>query len=197
MHKRNITLLALVLAGVVALAVHFVPPLARSSVVGYFYFPAILLTVVLSGNPHAPSAPAIVTAFLAWSLLYWAAFIVIYALLLEFLILRRALEHMNRAADHLAIADPEMGRALERVGRAITEVEARRRRHFVLRSSPELDLTLPPAGVAQQAMATAAAAPSVRRVLARVRVELQRRVGPEKAAQRMQNLRSAPGGLAT
>jgi hypothetical protein len=181
MHKRNITIAALVLAGLVVAAFHFFTRLNHSQALGLFYFPSIFLTVILSGGVHSPSAIAAWSAFVGYSIFYWALFIVLYAFLWEIHLLNKAVHHLDDAMTHLSGAELDSRGALEKIGRAIAEVETHRRRNWFLEDAPGLDLSKPPYELALQAIRDAADEKVVKGVMKRLNSRLAARIGREKA----------------
>ena len=140
MHKRNITLTALVLAAIIALAFFIFPGLNHSDVLGIFYFPAILLAVVLSGGSHSPSEAAGWSAFVAYTLVFGVAFLVCYVLLLEMYLLRQAIRELDQSRDDLRNGETHSSVYLRHIGNALKHLEVRRRKHFLLDPVEEIEL---------------------------------------------------------
>jgi hypothetical protein len=138
MHKRNITIIALVLAAVITGAFAIPGYLNHSGALGLFYFPYVLLSVLVasitSNNGHSPSAGVGWSCFVVYTIMYWGIFLAVYALLLELYLLRQVcrLRHLDDAAQCLASEKPDSKMALGKIGEAIKELETRRRKHNVL-----------------------------------------------------------------
>lgn len=167
MHKRNIALTALVLAALVTGAFFVFPNLHRPDAVGIFYFPAILLAVILSGGSHSPPVAAGMAAFIAYTLSYWAAFLIIYALLWEIYLLRQVAHHLEGAEADLRHGEAHSQLYLRRLGIAIADLENRRRKHFLLSPIKELDLSMAPHLLAANAIVKAGDHRAVRTLLRR------------------------------
>lgn len=196
MHKRNIALMALVYAGLIVAAFHFYSRLNHWNSVGIFYFPSIYLSVALSGNAHSPSPSAAWISFVSYTMFYWALFIVIYALLLEFYLVRRSLRHLDGTLPLLGGSQQDSGIALDGIGRAIAEVEAGRRRSWFLNPSKNIDLSQAPAALARNAIATSPDERAVKGVINHLHGRLTSRIGKERAEGVMSSLGVRPKGSA-
>ena len=197
MHKRNITATALALAAVITVAFVLFPRLNHSDALGLLYFPSILLSVIFSGGSHSPPAVAGWSSFVVYTLFYWIVFLVLYALLWEIYLFRQVLHHLDDAKQHLISGAPHSEEALEKIGRAIAEVETRRRKHFLLKKSNSIDLSEPPHLLAARAMIQAGQEPPVKRVLKRFKSRLVAEAGPLKAAALMAKLEEDANTLAS
>ena len=191
MHKRNLTIAALFWAGVVTVAFLIFPRIYHGTF-GWSYAPAIALSVVLShffgGNPHSPSASVGWSSFAVYTIFYWVVFLIIYVLLLEFYLLRKVLRHLDDVKQNLASDKPDSRQALEKIGRAIAEVEARRRRHFLLQKLDLPDLNEAPHLLAARAIAGAGKTQPVKRLLKKLNARLKTEMGSTKAALLMTKL---------
>jgi hypothetical protein len=196
MHKRNVTLIALVLAAITTLLVEFVPPLRHSEWVGLLHFPAIVLAVALSGGSHSPSAAAGWTAFIAYAGTYCILFVVSYALVLEAALLHGALRRLDRMADEPDSMQEDPHVHLQHLGQALGELEARRRRHWVLQDMEGLDLAQDPESLARAAVQCHRDHRVVRRSLARMQRNLTTKLGPQRAAAAMSRLLDRAHGAA-
>jgi hypothetical protein len=199
MNKRNIALTALLLAAVLTGVFALSDSANRNTAVGLFYFPAVFLAVVLSGLSHSPGAVAAWSSFILYTLLYWGLFFVIYAILLEYYLLTKAMPHLRDARPHVRqqlVQDSPGGAAetaLVAIGRAIKEVERRRRTHFFLRGVPEIDVSAPDEQVGTRALALLAHHRHVKGVLRRFRKELEGELGKAQAGQLILDLHARAG----
>jgi hypothetical protein len=142
MHKTNILLISIALAIPVTAAVTWLPFIHRSEWLGIFYFPAILLSVALSG--HSPGTASVWTSSIAYTLLYLCVIVIVYALLLEIYVLRSALSRIAKNVDVEAASETlDARRVFESVGQGLQDVETRRRKHWVLAARPYADLSEP------------------------------------------------------
>ena len=199
MHKRNLTLTALFWAGVVTVAFLVFPRIYHGSI-GWAYFPSIAISVVLShifgGNPHSPSAAAGWSAFAVYTIFYWVVFLIIYVLLLEYYLLRKVLDHLEEAKQHLKADKPDTRHALEHIGRAVAELETRRRRHFLLQQLDLPDLNEAPHLLAARAITRSGKTPPVKRLLKKLNKRLASEIGSTKAAVAMAKLREDARAIA-
>jgi hypothetical protein len=199
MHKRNLTLTALFWAGVITAAFLIFPRIYHGSI-GWAYFPSIAISVVLShlfgGNPHSPSAVTGWSAFAIYTIFYWVVFLIIYVLLLEYYLLRRVLKHVEDAKEHLKVEKPDTRHALEHLGTALAELEARRRRHFLLQPLDLPDLKEAPHLLAARAITRSGKTRPVNRLLKKLNKRLAREIGSTKAAFAMAKLREDARAIA-
>lgn len=196
MHKRNVTLIALVLAAIATLLVHFVPAVRHSEVVGLLHFPAILLAVALSGGSHSPSASAGWSAFITYAALYCVLFVVSYALVLELVLLRGALRQLDRVADVLGSAEDDPRVHLGHLGKALAQLEARRRTHWVLQDLDGLDPAQDPESLARVAIRRYGQHRVVVRALRRMHSNLAQLWGSDRASAAMSRLMDYASGPA-
>jgi hypothetical protein len=152
MHKRNTALIALLLAVPITLIVTLWSSAHRSDAVGIFYFPALLLSVILSGRTREIGPVAEWSSFIAYTLAYVLIALIVYALLLEFYLLRRGLAQLHQAYDTERTEDSTPQSNLEDLGRAIHDVESRRRKHWLLDDTKSIDLTESPDLLAARAL---------------------------------------------
>jgi hypothetical protein len=152
MHKRNTALIALLLAVPITLIVTLWSSAHRSDAVGIFYFPALLLSVILSGRTKEIGAVAEWSSFIVYTLLYVVIVLVIYVLLLEFYLLRRGIAQLHQAYDTERAEDAAPQAKLEDLGRAMHDVESRRRKHWLLDDTKSIDLSEPPDLLAARAL---------------------------------------------
>jgi hypothetical protein len=73
---------------------------------------------------------------------YIGLFVASYAILLEFYLLRQVFHHLDRVKNKLTLDASDSNDALEEFGRAIVELESRRRYHSVLLKRLELPESL-------------------------------------------------------
>lgn len=131
MNKRNIALTALVLAAILAgLFLLFSKPLNHSRIMTVLYFPHIVITTLLSG-PDSSSRLAGWISFIVYTLLYWGLFLVLYAFLLELHLVRSVAAKTLRESKFSGDTVPDD--YLLKLGLAIELLEARRRKHWLLR----------------------------------------------------------------
>lgn len=187
MHKRNITLTALVLAAIITCAFVFFQGPNHSNVIGILYFPAILLSVIFSGG-HSPSAVAGWSSFIIYTLFYWVVFLVVYVLLLEIYLLRQILHHLDDAKHNLISEQADSKMALEKIGHAIAELETRRRKHFLLQPI-DLDLSEAPHLLAAKAISRAGKTRPVSGILRKLEAKIRTEKSPLQAAIILSDLR--------
>jgi hypothetical protein len=168
MNRRNAALLAAVLALLITCAMEFLPFLRRADITGIFYVPAIALSFILMGGGHSPTPVAGWTAFIVYTLLYLAVFIVIYVFVLEWYLLTRTLA--GSQADRLSGAKEVSSESasLSDVGWAMQRIESRRRGHFLLKADESIDMKEDPAVTAARALTSAEPRKSVARVIGRL-----------------------------
>jgi hypothetical protein len=183
MHKRNIALTTLAWALLISLLVTLFPGLTHFDTLGLFYFPAIFLSIVFSGGAHSPSLFAGWSSFLVYTLFYWALLLIGYVLLLEFMLLRQVLHHVESCAQQLCSATPDSKLALEKLGLALAEVETKRRKHFLLQNLDLPDLGVSPHLLAARALSTLAGVRPVTGLMKHLRKQLGKNVGAEQAAE--------------
>lgn len=185
-HKRNLTITALVWAGIITIAFLVFPKIYHGAV-GWLYFPSLALAVIVSdlfgGNPHSPSNMVGWSTFAVYTVFYWAMFLVVYVILLEIYLLRRVLHHLEDAKNDLVTDRPDSKKALEKMGQAIVELEAVRRHHLLLKP---LDLPEFPTGqrhlLAAHVISKNGDAGPVKALLKKLKVKLAAETSPEKAA---------------
>lgn len=200
MHKRNLTLTALFWAAVVTAAFLIFPRIYHGTI-GWAYFPSLAISVVLShlfgGNPHSPSTVTGWSAFAVYTIFYWVVFLIIYVLLLEFYLLRKVLDHLDDAKQHLKADKPDTRHALEHIGQGLAELEARRRRHFLLQPLDLPDLNEAPHLLAARAITRSGKTRPVKRLLKKLNDRLAREIGSTKAAVAMAKLREDARAITT
>jgi hypothetical protein len=76
-----------------------------------------------------------------YTIFYWVVFLIVYVILLEIYLLHRVLHHLEDAKQNLTSDQPDSKKSLEKIGQAIAELEARRRRHFLLKKLDLPDLS--------------------------------------------------------
>ena len=181
--------MAAILATVITGATLLFPGLNRSDALGFFYFPAILLSVIFSGGSHSPSAAAGWSSFVAYTLLYWGVFLIVYALLWQYYLLRKASPHLDSANNALKLArlqnleSPNFDNCLQAFGLAVEEVENSRRRHLLLKNVDSLNLSQPKHLLAAQAITEFGNERWVKGLVKRFRSKLAGQIGsPETAS---------------
>jgi hypothetical protein len=181
MHKRNTVLIALLLAAAVTLGVTLWTSVHRSDTVGILYFPAILLSVILSGRSREIGAVAEWSAFLIYTLFYLVVFLIVYVLLLEWFLLRRGIARLDeKYVDERVQSGPSQA-AFESLGRAIRDVESRRRGHWLLNDTQAIDLSEPPELLGARALAGSSADGPANGLLKVVRNRLVKERGDKEA----------------
>ena len=181
MHKRNTVLIALLLAAVVTMGVTLWTSVHRSNAVGVVYFPAILLSVILSGRSREIGAVAEWSAFLVYTLFYLVMFLVIYVLLLEWFLLRRGIADFHQTFDHERTEEAPSQAAFESLGRAIHDVESRRRGHWLLDDTRSIDLSESPDMLGARALEGSAAEGPAKGLLKEVKDRLAKERGAAAA----------------
>ena len=180
MHKSNVALTTLAVAAILAGVFLVYPGLSDFAVVGYLYFPAIVLSIIFGG--HAPSALAGWSSFAVYTVCYWAVLLVVYAALWEIHLLRQVFHHLeplNRK--NLLRDEPEARLYLEKIGHAIAEVEPRRRKHLLLKNAEVLDLSEAPQLTAARAIAGAGRERLVTTLLGQLEKNLVAEIGAGQA----------------
>jgi hypothetical protein len=152
MHKRNTALIALLFAVPITLIVTLWSSAHRSDAVGIFYFPALLLSVILSGRTREIGPVAEWSSFIVYTLVYVLIALIIYALLLEFYLLRQGFAQLHQTYDTERAEDSAPQSKLEDLGRAIHDVESRRRKHWLLDDTKSIDLSESPDLLAARAV---------------------------------------------
>ncbi len=181
MNKRNITLLALAIAAVITGAFIKFPSLNHWSILGYFYFPSIILAVIISAGSHSPSDIAILSAFISYTLLFLIIFIVVYAILLEIYLIQRASHHLEEAKNRCLDSKIDFNKIFENIGHAINEVESSRRNHWVLKNSEKIDLSAPHHLTAANAFADKDEDRVSKALLKHLKKKMVKELGKEKA----------------
>jgi hypothetical protein len=172
MHKRNTAVVALALAVPITIGVTMWSSLHRSDFVEIIYFPAIILSVLFSGRSHSPGAVAEWSSFIVYTLLYLVIFLILYALLLEFYLLRRGLANLHEFDAKERLEDSPSQSTLEEIGRAIHDVESTRRKHWLLDNTTSIDLSESPDLVGARALEGSAASGPAKGVLKEFRKRL-------------------------
>src|SRR5580692_8101362 len=134
-HKRNASLTALALTLAIAV-VFLIHPRVYHGALGVAYLPSLVLAVIIShfsGNGHSPPNSIGWISFAVYTIFYILLFLFIYVIVLELYLLRGVLHYLDDAKMELNPEKPDSRKALEKIGQAIAEVEARRRRHFLLK----------------------------------------------------------------
>lgn len=194
MHKRNVALIAAAWAAVVTAGIQWVPLLRESEWVGLLHLPAIFLAVVLSdriyGPSHTPDEKVGWSAFVAYAVLYCLVFVIVYAIALEFYLLRGEMAKLPALAGGEGGRDGDPEAVLHHLGQAVARVEQRRRRHWVLDDLSDLDLEAPAASIASQALQHYEGHRTLRVLTGRLQRSLEASVGTEAAEALMKNLRA-------
>jgi hypothetical protein len=200
MHKRNLTLTALFWAALVTIALLIFPRIYHGAF-GWVYAPALALSVAFEhyfgSNPHSPSAVAGWSTFVANTIFYTAILCISYVIILEILLLRKVLDHVEDAKEHLKADKPDTRHALEHLGTALAELEGRRRRHFLLQPLDLPDLKEAPHLLAARAITRSGRTRPVKRMLKKLNKRLAREVGSTQAAVAMAKLREDARALVT
>jgi hypothetical protein len=181
MHKRNIALIASLIAAAITVIVTLWSAVHRSDALTFVYFPAILLSVIFSGMSREIGATAEWSASIVYALFYVVIFIVIYALLLEAYLLRSSLRLWRERAAVDRVDDAAPQSTFENLGEAIAAVEARRRTHWVLSNTDSIDLNESPDVLGARALEGSLAAGPAKGVLKHLKSTLQERHGASEA----------------
>lgn len=187
MNRRNIALTALVLAIPVTAAVTQLASLNRSGFVGFAYFPAILLSVILGGGSLSPGPVPAWSSFVANTLVYLVVAVVLWALGCEIYLLRRGLKRLLPQIDRsLSEARNLTGESashgtLERLGLAIKEIELRRRQNWLLEKTESINLSDSPLLIGAKAIVSSDGSRPVKGVLGELRRRLIDEGGQEFA----------------
>jgi hypothetical protein len=200
MNKKNVAVTAAVLAAIITGLFFLFPGLNRSPIMDVVYFPAVLLTVIFSSDSHSPSAIAGWSAFLSYTLVYLVAFVVLYAFLAELYLIRTArvaVNHSTRTAYALRATEGDnVTEYLRGLGKAVAELETRRRRNFLLDKIDDLDLAQPPAVLGAQAIMTSENKRPIKHLLKELESQLTRSEGAAQAQVTMDRIREAARDIA-
>jgi len=185
-NRRNIALTALVLAIPVTAAVTQLASLNRSGFVGFAYFPAILLSVILGGGSLSPGPVPAWSSFVANTLVYLVVAVVLWALGCEIYLLRRGLKGLPRIDRSLSDAHNLTGESashgtLERLGLAIKEIELRRRQNWLLEKTRSINLSDSPLLIGAKGIVSSDGNRPVKGVLTEFRRRLIDEGGQESA----------------
>jgi hypothetical protein len=195
MHTRNIALTTLAWAILLSLLLTLFPDLTHFDALGIFYFPAILLSVIFSSGEHLPSVMAGWSAFLIYTLFYWAVLLIGYAFYLEFRILHNAWHLLENTAQQLASDNPDHKLALEKFGQALREIERNRRTHIVLKNMDGLDLNAQPQRLAAHAGSKFLHLRPVKGLFKHLETQLIQEVGAEQAGKIIAELKQFAADL--
>jgi hypothetical protein len=148
----------------------FIFPRVYHGFAGLLLVPHLVLAVIIShffgGNPHSPSQAVLCATYAVYTIGYCLVFLVIYVILLEAYLLRQVLHHLDDATNKITGEQPDSKLVLEDIGRAIGELETRRRKHFLLQPG-DLNLTDAPHLLAAKAMSKPSQAGPVKKILAK------------------------------
>lgn len=198
MHKRNILLMSLVLAALLAGTVLLFPDLNRFSVFGILYFPSLLLSVFISGN-QAPSVTSGWFSFVMLTLVYWVLILMIYALFIEMRLLRQVVHHLEDepgAGVQLASEESNTDRTLQKIGKALQDAVSLRRKRWLLSNLESLDLSEAPATLAAKAITTAGTQQPVKGLLKHLEADYAAKHGEQAAADYIVRLKKAAQAIA-
>jgi hypothetical protein len=187
MHKRNTALIALVLAAVITAGV---TKWHGSDTIGIIYFPAILLSVILSGRTREIGAVAEWSSFIVYTLFYLVIFLIVYVLLLELFLLRRGFGRFDNTQDLQPLEESSSQSTFESLGRAIHDVETKRRTHWLLNDIPSIDLSESPDVLGARAISGSAVDGPVKGLLKELKNRLVKRLGPAAAEAEMAKLKA-------
>ena len=200
MNRRNLLLLAAVWSAIV-LGTLVLLAGDQTWIAGILYWPGIVAGIVISHflrrAGHAPEATAVWTGAVVWSLLYWAVLIAIYALLLEWYLLRSAGNYLDASTPESDVAGKGTADThLAHFGTALKLLEKRRRSHWLLAPIPGLNLADSPERFASAALRTVPRHRAVNGLLRRFEGHMAGRSTPEEASlavDRMRNRAQATG----
>jgi hypothetical protein len=122
----------------------------------YFNFPALLLAVALSGDAHSPTAYAAWLSFGIYTLLYCAVVMVVYVIVREWYMVRQSRCVIKEFVERLPttyrrnLNSRTIDSHLDCLGRAITQIEGKRRKCIFLENMDCVDLKSSPKDIATQ-----------------------------------------------
>ena len=186
MHRRNILLTAFALAVPVTAIVTQLTFVKRSVIIGFIYFPAILLSVILGGDTRSPGPAPAWSSFVVNTLLYLTAVVVLYALGCEIYLLRRGLRGLPKVQRDLSDARSLTGESashetLAELGSAIKDIEVNRRRNWLLENTASISLSDSPLLIGAKAIISSDSSRPVKGVLTEFRRRLIAEGGQEFA----------------
>jgi hypothetical protein len=191
MHKRNTVLIALAYAAVITLVVSLWTSVHRSDAVGIVYFPAIMLSILFSGGSRSIGAVSEWSSFVVYTLFYLIVFLVVYVLLLEAYLLRRGFVHLQPPSGGEGQATESNSQTrLDQLGRAIHDVESKRRKHWLLDDTKSIDLTEAPDKLAARALDAATVRGPTKGLLKEYKARIVKQRGPEAAEAEIAKLRA-------
>jgi hypothetical protein len=192
MNKRNVALVAFLSSLALSLAFSWFPALSHSDLLRGFYLPALILAVLLSGHRHTPTMLAGWSGFIVFTLTYWIIFLIIYTLALELYLLRKSYRNVENALGDLRTDDSAgNSSAIEHIGRAVVDLETRRRRHFLLQKIDSVDLSEPPILVGARALEETTSVRPMKKLVRHLQARLIAERGAGAAAKKMTELRMA------
>jgi hypothetical protein len=187
MHKRNTALIALIFAAVITVGVTM---WHGSDTIGIIYFPAILLSVILSCRTREIGAVAEWSAFIVYTLFYLVVFLIVYVMLLEWFLLRRGVGHFDKTHHLQRLDDSSSQSTFESVGRAIHDVETKRRTHWLLNNTESIDLSESPDVLGARAISGCAIDGPAKGLLKELNARLVKELGPAAAKAEMIKLKA-------
>jgi hypothetical protein len=199
-HKPHLSIATLIWAFIVTSLLWFIPRLNHA--LDWLNFPALALAVIWShftgGNPHSPSNLVGWSAFAVYTIAYLLVLLILYATLWEIYLLHGVLHHLDDAKQNLTSEKPDSTQALANLGQAVAELEARRRRHFLLQ---HLDLPdFPPDQrhlLGAHAITRAGQTGPVKRLLKKLRSKLAAQTSPLQADALLTKLKNDARDLAS
>ena len=190
-HKRNATLTALALTLAIAVVFFFFPRIYHGPL-GVYYLPSLVLAVFISHfttDQHFPPEYIGWISFAVYTIFYFVIFLLIYVLILEIYILRKVLHYLDDAKEDLDPDQADSQKALEKIGSAIIEAEAQRRRHFLLKPVDAIDLKKAPHLLAAESITASNQPPFIRKLLKKLQSRLSTGSTPIQASVKMSNLK--------
>lgn len=190
-HKRNAALTALAMTIVIAIVFSIYPRIYHGAI-GYWYWPSLFVAVVIAHfttHEHFPPNSIGWLSFAVYSIFYLLIFLLIYVVILEIYILRGVLHHLDDAKKELGTQQPDSKKALEKIGMAVSELESRRRKHFLLQPMDDVNLSEPPDLLGARAITRDSPSRPVQKLFRKLRSKIAADESPVQASVKISNLK--------
>lgn len=192
-HKGHAALIAGIITAIIVAVFSFFPHIYYHGVFHWLYVPSVIIALLchylVTGNAHWTPNWVGNSAFVLYTISYLLIFLIIYAIVLEIYILRGVLHHLEDAKQELSPDKPDSKAALDKLGQAIAEAEARRRKHFLLRRNEAIDLSEPPHILAARALTQAKQPRPIKRLFRKFQSKLATGTTATQASLKLSNLR--------